>query len=83
MTWYAYLMQCADGTLYAGSTTDVTRRLKEHNGEGAGKGAAYTRARRPVSVVYTKEFETRSEAAKHEAYVKSLTRAQKEALIVS
>lgn len=78
MAWYAYLVECRDGTLYAGSTTDLARRLEEHN--GSPKGAAYTRARRPVRMVYSQEFKTRSEAAQHEAYLKSLSRAQKVSL---
>jgi len=50
MTWHVYLLQCADGTLYCGVTTDLARRLKAHNGEAPG-GAAYTRGRRPVKLL--------------------------------
>lgn len=79
--WYAYLLRCADGTLYAGSTTDVARRLAEHN--GSPKGAAYTRSRRPVALAYVRAFATRSQASAYEAELKSLTRAQKLALIAA
>lgn len=79
MVWYAYLLHCSDGTLYAGSTNDLARREDEHN--NSPKGAAYTRARRPVKLVYSIEFPSRSEAAQHEAYLKRLSRAQKLMLI--
>lgn len=79
MAWYAYLLHCSDGTLYAGSTSDLIRREEEHN--NSPKGAAYTRARRPVKMVYSMEFPNRSEAAQHEAYLKTLSRTEKLALI--
>ena len=75
---YVYVLECADGTLYAGYTTEPERRLKEHN---AGIGAKYTRGRLPVRMVYTASFATRGEALKEEARIKKLTRAQKLALI--
>ena len=49
MTWWVYILRCADGTLYTGATNDLDRRLAAHN---AGRGAKYTRARRPVALVY-------------------------------
>ena len=73
-----YILRCADGTLYTGSTTDVQARETTHN---AGRGAKYTAARRPVRVVYSEEHESRSAAQKREAQLKRLTRAMKEALI--
>ena len=68
----------ADGSLYTGWTNDLERRLAAHN---AGKGGKYTRARRPVTLVYSEEFETKEEAMSREAKIKQLTRAQKLRLI--
>lgn len=76
--WWVYLLRCADGTLYAGITTDLERRLAEHNGEGP--GARYTRSRRPVELVYAEPALNRAEAARREAAIKRLDRAQKLAL---
>ena len=78
--WSVYILRCADGSLYTGIATDVSRRLREHNGEIAG-GARYTRSRRPVQVVYAEPAEDRSAAARREAHIKSLTRRQKDRLI--
>lgn len=75
---YAYLVRCADGTLYAGWTTDLARRVKAHND---GRGAKYTRSRRPVTLVYFETFGTGEEARRREAAFKRLTRAEKLALI--
>ena len=72
--WYVYILRCKDGTLYTGSTDDVERRLAVHN---SGKGAKYTRSRRPVEVVYTEECESYSAALKREYAIKQLTRQQK------
>ncbi|MDB5189790.1 MAG: Excinuclease subunit domain protein [Parcubacteria group bacterium] len=74
-TYYAYLLECADGTLYAGVTTDLERRVVEHN--TSPKGAKYTRARRPVVMRYHESFETMSDATKREAAIKKLGRTQK------
>lgn len=76
--YYAYIVRCNDDTLYAGYTTDLTRRVATHN---AGKGAKYTRARLPVTLVYHEEFSSKEEAMQREAAIKKLTRAQKMALI--
>ncbi len=76
-----YVLRCADDTLYTGYTTDVDRRVAEHNGESSKSGAKYTKARRPVQLVYQKEFETRSEAMSFEANFKQLTRKEKLAAI--
>lgn len=74
-----YILECADGTLYTGYTTDLTRRIEEHNN---GKvGAKYTKARRPVLLRYAEEFATLSEALKREAALKKLSRAEKLALL--
>jgi len=69
---YIYLLRCADGTLYCGYTTDVERRLAEHNGAGKVAGAKYTSGRRPVRVVHQEAFATRSEALKREAEIKKM-----------
>ncbi len=73
--WYVYILTCADGTLYTGVTTDLTRRLEEHN--TSPKGAKYTRVRRPVVLVHQEAFDTRSEACIREAAIKKLTREEK------
>ena len=75
---YIYILRCADGTLYTGSTTDLSRRLAAHN---AGKGAKYTRSRRPVVMVYHEELESWSAALRREAAIKKLTRKEKLGLI--
>jgi putative endonuclease len=83
MTWWIYIMQCKDQTLYTGVTTDLERRLNEHNGKGptAAKGAKYTRVRRPIKIVYTEICENRSKACKRESAIKKLTRTNKFKLI--
>lgn len=73
------MLRCADDTLYTGITTDVKRRLEEHNGTKA--GARYTRARQPVVMIYQESHPTRSAASVREHEIKSLDRAQKLALI--
>lgn len=71
---YAYILRCADGTLYTGWTNDLQHRVETHN---AGKGAKYTRTRRPVELCYYETFDTASEAMRREAAIKKLTRQQK------
>jgi putative endonuclease len=66
--YYVYILECADGTLYTGITTDLQRRVKEHN--SSDKGAKYTRARRPVRLLYSEEYEDRSSASKREYHIK-------------
>lgn len=75
---FTYILKCADGSFYTGWTTDLEKRVKAHN---AGTGAKYTRARRPVELVYYEVFETRSEAMVREAQIKNLTREEKNKLI--
>lgn len=77
MKHFVYMLECADGSLYTGYTTDVERREQEHNGESKVAGAKYTRPRRPVKVVYKKSFKTRSDATKYEAQLKKLSRQEK------
>jgi len=68
MKYYLYMVLCADDTLYTGITTDLERRVEEHN--SSNKGAKYTRARRPVILVYNEVYENRSEASKREYFIK-------------
>ncbi|OUO92821.1 GIY-YIG nuclease family protein [Cloacibacillus sp. An23] len=70
----AYILLCADGTLYTGWTNDVEKRLAAHN---AGRGAKYTRGRRPVRLLYAEECASRSEAMSREAAIKKLTHEEK------
>lgn len=77
--WYVYIVKCRDGSFYTGITTDVERRLKEHN--ETSKGAKYTKARRPVSLVFQEEAADKSVAAKREYQIKQMKRQAKEALI--
>jgi putative endonuclease len=73
-----YLLRCRDGSLYAGITTDLERRLREHN---AGRGAAYTRSRLPVTLVYDEPTPDRSTALRREAAIRRLDRRHKLALV--
>jgi putative endonuclease len=78
--WFVYVLICADGTLYTGISTDVARRVEEHNA-GAPLGARYTRARRPVALVYQESVASRGEAQRRELEIKAKDRAEKLALI--
>ena len=78
-SWFVYILRCSDKTLYTGITTDVDRRLIEHN--AAKSVTKYTRARQPVKMVYKESAESRSSAGKREVFIKSLTRIQKQSLI--
>ncbi len=80
MSYYVYIAECADGSLYTGFTDDAARRIAAHN---AGKGAKYTRSRLPVRLVYTEAYETAREARSREWHIKRLTRAEKLALIAA
>ena len=73
--WYFYVLRCSDDSLYAGITTNLKRRLNEHNLNS--KGAKYTKTRRPVEMVYQLEFPDRSSASKAEYEFKSLNRKMK------
>ncbi len=75
---FVYIVRCADGTLYTGWTTDVARRIAQHN---AGRGARYTRMRRPVVLVYREEKPDRSTAMRRELEIKKLDRERKERLV--
>ncbi|THE66615.1 GIY-YIG nuclease family protein [Salinadaptatus halalkaliphilus] len=73
-----YVLECADGSLYTGYTTDLERRVAEHD---AGRGAKYTRGRTPVELRYHERYDTRSAAMSREYEIKQLTRAQKADLV--
>jgi len=77
MAAFVYLLRCADGTLYCGWSTDPERRLLQHQ---AGTASRYTRTRRPVELVYTREFATRSEAMREELRIKGLPARDKRRL---
>ena len=78
MPFYCYIVECVDGTFYTGWTTDPERLTRQHN---AGRGAKYTRTRRPVRLVYVEEQPDRSSAMKREMAIKSLSRERKKKLI--
>ena len=71
---YIYIVKCSDGTLYTGYAKDIEQRIAKHN---AGKGAKYTKVRRPVTLVYSEVFETKSAALKREYEKKTLSRKKK------
>jgi putative endonuclease len=80
MPWYLYVVECRDQTLYTGITTDISRRIQEHN---AKKGAFYTQNKTPVELVYQEAMPNQSAARKREAEIKRLTRKEKLELIGS
>jgi len=75
---YVYILECSDGTYYTGYTTDVERRVAEHN---EGTGAKYTRGRRPVDLIHVEAYDTQSAAMQREYSIKQLRRSAKEALV--
>lgn len=77
---YTYILECADGSLYTGWTDHLEKRVAAHN---AGRGAKYTRSRRPVRLVYYEEYATAHDAMRREALIKRLPRVQKLALIAA
>ncbi|MBR9829657.1 MAG: GIY-YIG nuclease family protein [Oceanospirillales bacterium] len=81
--WSVYILKCSDGSLYTGVTTDTARRLAEHNGDHPGRGARYTRARRPVQLVWQESGHDRGSALRREYAVKRLRRGQKEQLLAA
>ena len=78
MPYYAYLARCNDNSIYAGYTSDLEKREEAHN---QGKGAHYTRTRRPVHILYSEKFQNRGEAQKREYQFKQLPKKAKEKLI--
>jgi putative endonuclease len=79
MKYFIYILKCADGTYYTGSTNDIEKRVRAHN--TAKTGAKYTKSRRPVQLMYQESFETKNEALKRENHIKQLKKIQKEELI--
>lgn len=77
--WWVYIVECSDQSLYTGITTDIDRRIIEHN--TSNRGAKYTRSKRPVSLVYKEQCENRSIASKREHQIKKLKRADKLLLV--
>lgn len=77
--YYAYILKCNDGTLYAGSTNDLAKRIHQHN--NAKNGAHYTKIRRPVELVYSEQLETYAEARARETEIKRMSREEKVILI--
>nr|WP_330399015.1 GIY-YIG nuclease family protein [Lachnoclostridium sp. An76] len=75
---YTYIVRCSDGTLYTGWTNDLDKRIRDHN---EGRGAKYTRSRRPVILAYYEEFLTKEEAMSREWAIKHMPRAKKEEMI--
>ena len=75
---YTYIVKCSDGSLYTGWTNNLEKRIKDHN---SGRGAKYTKARRPVVLVYKEEFPTKQEAMKREWEIKRLSRKEKLSMI--
>lgn len=78
MAWFVYMVRCADGSLYTGATNDLARRVAAHN---AGKGARYTRSRRPVTLVWSRRAKDRGSALSREARLKRLSREEKLAFV--
>ncbi len=79
--WFVYIVECSDGSLYTGISTDLERRMAEHNNNEKPLGAKYTRTRRPVTLVYHERVESRSIASKREMEIKGLGRDEKLKLI--
>jgi len=78
-SWFVYILSCRDGSFYTGITTDLERRLREHNDEKV--GAKYTKARRPVKLVYSEDAADRSAASRREWELKQLTKKEKKSII--
>tara|TARA_Y100001970_G_scaffold226306_1_gene279799 strand:- start:2604 stop:2843 length:240 start_codon:yes stop_codon:yes gene_type:complete len=78
LTWFVYILECNDHSLYTGITNDLQKRISAHN---SGIGAKYTKTRIPVSLVYKESFKTKSESLKREIEIKKLKRIEKLALI--
>lgn len=72
--WYTYVLLCADNSLYTGATNDLQKRFEEHK---KGKGSKYTRSHTPLRIAHSETFETKSEALKREAEIKSWSRSKK------
>ena len=80
-SWFVYLLRCSDNTLYAGITTDITRRIHEHNNDNK-RSAKYTRSRRPVKLAYLETAVDKKSAAQREYRLKKLKKQEKESLVL-
>ena len=80
MTWHIYIIECSDGSLYTGVTNDLDKRITAHN---AGRGAKYTKSRRPVHLRYSETARDRKQASQREHVIKSLQKSAKISLIAS
>ncbi len=80
-SWIVYMVRCSDNSLYTGITKDIDKRIKEHN-SASKLGAKYTRSRTPVTLVYTENIKTRSQAAKRECEIKKMDKKAKEMLLM-
>ena len=78
MSWFVYILKCKDNSLYTGITNDLEKRIKVHN---LGKGAKYTKARLPVSLLYSETYQTKGDALRRELEIKKLKRIEKLALV--
>lgn len=76
--WYVYILKCNDGSYYTGITNNLKQRITEHN---SGKGARYTRVRKPVTLIYQEEYPDKLSASKREIKIKDMSRERKEELI--
>lgn len=76
--WFVYILRCGDGSLYTGVTTDIERRINEHE---SGKGAKYTRSHLPVKLAWSKAVQSQSDAKKAEAEIKKMSKEEKEGLL--
>ncbi len=79
-SWIVYIVRCVDDSLYTGITNNIRRRIDEHNNNNR-TASAYTRARRPVNLVYKETYSTRSLASKREYEIKQFSKNEKEALL--
>lgn len=80
MIWHVYIVKCSDESLYTGITTDINRRVLEHNSDNK-RGAKYLRGKRPVSLIYSESYDNQSEARKREAVIKSWKKEYKLKLV--
>ncbi|MCK4912650.1 MAG: GIY-YIG nuclease family protein [Candidatus Omnitrophica bacterium] len=74
MPWSVYIIQCKDSTLYTGITSNLSKRIRDHN---SGNGCRYTKYRYPVKLIHSEDYPSKSEALKRESYIKGLTQANK------
>jgi len=83
MPYFVYIAECADGSYYTGYASNLNDREDVHNGLKKGIGAKYTRSRRPVKIVYSEKFQTKSDALKREIEIKKLSREEKVLLLTN